>query len=97
MAERTGTAPWQPIATAPREPFELDIAISDPRLPYHRMRMGPVIKIRGTHEGETEEFCAVWTVLNEQDGYWFSETEPVDWPVTEWRPLTSAEEAECQE
>lgn len=91
MAAENKTADWKPIETAPREPFELDVTIDDPRLPYKRLRMGPIIVIRGTYEGDIEEFIAVWTVHDDSGGFWFGEDEPVDWPITEWRPLTEHE------
>lgn len=92
MTDQPKTAKaWQPIETAPKEPFEMDVLNDDPRLPYRRMRMGPVVVLRGTEDGQTEEFRAVWTVLDDEEGYWFDEYEPVDFPLTEWRPLTASE------
>lgn len=84
---------WQPIETAPREPFEIDVPLDMPEM--RRLRMGPEIVLRGEHEGEAFETRACWAVRNDDPGGWWDTEgeEPVDWPMTEWRPLTAEEAA----
>ena len=93
MSEQTKTTDWQNIDTAPREPFVFDQKIDHPDLPG-RLQMGPEIMLRGTLDGEVFESRAAWSVWEGQPGHWFDTEgeEPIDWPMTEWRHLTDAEQ-----
>lgn len=82
---------WHPIETAPKD-FDTDVTLPE-GLPIRRLRMGPVIKVRGTHEGETEEFFVHWAQNDDKPAHWFIfDDEPLFWPVTEWRHLTPEED-----
>lgn len=89
------TTDWRPIDTAPREPFEIDVALDNPLLPAGRLRMGPEVMLRGKDDGETIQARACWSVWGDKPGHWFDTEaeEPLDWPMTEWRPLTAEEAA----
>lgn len=91
------TTEWRTIDSAPKEPFVFDVPMDNPDIPYRRLRMGPEIMVRGTHDGLTEEFRAVWTVEDDRPGFWFGDaTEPIDWPLSEWRQLTPEEIKDAQ-
>ena len=89
MADLT---PWQPFATAPKEPIELDVPMDLGSV--KRLRFGPSFVARGTPlEGETMEALVCWSIKNDDPGIWWDlEGEcPLDWPMTQWRRLTKTE------
>lgn len=90
------TTGWQSIETAPQGPIEVDFTARVEGTPM-RFRMGPMIKLRGAHDGETYETLACWSVVGDRPGQWWDveAEEPFGWPADEWRPLTNDERAEA--
>ena len=81
---------WQPITTAPVEWKSESKPL--PGLGIHRA--SEVVMLRGELAGgDVIEFRAWWTCFGDERPYWWDldAEEPVDWPLTAWRHLTTAE------
>ena len=93
MSEQITT--WQPFDSAPKEPFELDWNM-DIGGRSVRLRMGTPFMGRGALDGEMLEHRICWSQKNDEPGRWWNinAEEPLDLPLTEWRPLTAEEDAD---